>query len=592
MSKVYSSVRLFSETILSVAAFLAIALFIFMSAAQKASAAEITVNSLNDTIATGDGCTLREAIANANSDNQSGSTDCAAGAGEDTISITVAGTINLLLALPDLLTDMTVTGLGASNTTVRRDDAATIEFRIFTKNSGTATISGMTIRDGISRGVTGGTTSVTGGGIFNGSGALTLSNVVVTNNQAIGASSTSGAGGRSFGGGIFTSAQLTIIGSTVSGNFSTGGSFATTGGPTAGGGIYSENAGTITITNTIISGNTATAGIGNPFGGAAFGGGIEVSGTTTMTLNNSQIVNNSAIANANSTGAGGGITVITPRAILSINNSIISGNAANPASKFGTGGGIYSTGTITITDSTLSGNAGGSGGAVNINGGGTFNLIRSTVSGNSATASSTSGGIDNASGILNVTNSTISGNVTNGTDGNNGGGIRNSIGAIIGITTLTNATITNNSAAGNNSASGVINTNGTVNVKNTIIAGDVNNATVPDVFNNAGTYGSGFVSQGYNLIGNVGAMTGFTAPGDQTGTFAAQIDPSLASLADNGGPTSTHALRSGSPAINAGDNTNATATDQRGFARIVGGTIDIGAYEFVPAKSRKRVRFF
>jgi hypothetical protein len=53
----------------------------------------------------------------------------------------------------------------------------------------------------------------------------------------------------------------------------------------------------------------------------------------------------------------------------------------------------------------------------------------------------------------------------------------------------------------------------------------------------------------------------------------------LGPLQDNGGPTQTMALLSGSPAIDAGDNTGAPDTDQRGFARIVGGTIDIGAFE-------------
>jgi CSLREA domain-containing protein len=123
---------------------------------------------------------------------------------------------------------------------------------------------------------------------------------------------------------------------------------------------------------------------------------------------------------------------------------------------------------------------------------------------------------------------------------------------------------------------------------NITIAGTINllnNTTTPDI---AGA----FVSQGYNLIDYIGTAPNFTANGDQTGTFVASLDPKLTPLADNGGPTLTHALLAGSPAINTGENTNAPATDQRGFARIIGGTIDIGAYEFVPVKSRKRVRFF
>ena len=165
--------------------FLFSVLFIFSFVlAQTVSAATITVNSLGDTIA-GDGqCTLREAMTNANADNQSGSTDCVAGAGADVISISVAGTINLLSVLPVITTDITINGLGATNTTVRRDSAAATEFRIFYKNGGNAILSGMTVRDGVVRGVSGVLAGqATGGGILNeGSGTMTLSNVVVSNN--------------------------------------------------------------------------------------------------------------------------------------------------------------------------------------------------------------------------------------------------------------------------------------------------------------------------------------------------------------------------------------------------------------------------
>jgi hypothetical protein len=57
-------------------------------------------------------------------------------------------------------------------------------------------------------------------------------------------------------------------------------------------------------------------------------------------------------------------------------------------------------------------------------------------------------------------------------------------------------------------------------------------------------------------------------------------DPLLGSLADNGGPTLTHALLAGSPAIDAGDNAVCPATDQRGVARDA--ACDIGSFEYVP----------
>jgi hypothetical protein len=85
---------------------------------------------------------------------------------------------------------------------------------------------------------------------------------------------------------------------------------------------------------------------------------------------------------------------------------------------------------------------------------------------------------------------------------------------------------------------------------------------------------------GHNLIGNGSGSSGFD-PTDLVGTASNPIDPLLGPLADNGGPTLTMALLPGSPAIDAGDNTDAPMWDQRGpgFRRIVNGTIDIGAYE-------------
>ncbi len=76
-------------------------------------------------------------------------------------------------------------------------------------------------------------------------------------------------------------------------------------------------------------------------------------------------------------------------------------------------------------------------------------------------------------------------------------------------------------------------------------------------------------SQGYNLVSNVSRSSGWIT------TDILNQNPFLAPLGDYGGPTQTVALLPNSPAINAGNNANAPATDQRGFARIVGGVIDI-----------------
>jgi hypothetical protein len=114
---------------------------------------------------------------------------------------------------------------------------------------------------------------------------------------------------------------------------------------------------------------------------------------------------------------------------------------------------------------------------------------------------------------------------------------------------------------------------GTVQVKDSIVAADAHAGGSPDDV--SGT----FSSQGHNLIGDGTGSSGFTAAGDQVGTAASPIDPVLGTLNANGGPTETLALLSGSPAIGAGDPGAAPVTDQRGAQRVVGGSIDIGAYQ-------------
>src|SRR5207237_9727988 len=83
-------------------------------------------------------------------------------------------------------------------------------------------------------------------------------------------------------------------------------------------------------------------------------------------------------------------------------------------------------------------------------------------------------------------------------------------------------------------------------------------------------------SYGFNLIGSISGPI-IPGAGDQFNITDAALK--LGPLQNNGGPTFTHAPLCGSPAIDAGDNTDAPATDQRGFARIFRGVIDIGAGE-------------
>jgi hypothetical protein len=106
---------------------------------------------------------------------------------------------------------------------------------------------------------------------------------------------------------------------------------------------------------------------------------------------------------------------------------------------------------------------------------------------------------------------------------------------------------------------------------NNILA--LNTGIGPDVSGN-------FASMGHNLIGITNGSIGFTAPEDRTGSSVLPLDPKVAPLADNGGPTLTMALLPDSPAIDAGTATGAPATDQRGIVRPQGLATDIGAYEF------------
>ena len=89
-----------------------------------------------------------------------------------------------------------------------------------------------------------------------------------------------------------------------------------------------------------------------------------------------------------------------------------------------------------------------------------------------------------------------------------------------------------------------------------------------------------FLSKGYNLIGDGNATGAFNQTGDRTSV----TDPKLGALSNNGGPTQTHALLSGSPAINAiPQGTNSCGTtfteDQRGVSRPQGSNCDIGSFE-------------
>lgn len=232
---------------------------------------------------------------------------------------------------------------------------------------------------------------------------------------------------------------------------------------------------------------------------------------------------------------GGSAFLISAGAAVTLNNSSVSQNQLfYEFSGLPDNGIIQNYGTLTITNTSIFGN----------------------------NSNNSVGGIANH-GTLTVTNSTISGNVVF-VDSFGVGAIQN----FSGTTTLLNCTIADNGGAGGNTG-GVRRDAGSVNIKNTIIAGN---------FLNTGTMFSNDVSgsldsQGNNLIGDTTGGTGFVAADLQN------VNPQLGIFAHNGGAADTHSLLAGSPAIDAGNNTGAPATDQRGAARPQGAAVDIGAYE-------------
>ena len=250
-------------------------------------------------------------------------------------------------------------------------------------------------------------------------------------------------------------------------------------------------------------------------------------------------------------GAGGGI--LNEGSTVFLTNCAVSGNSTDVS-----GGGISDNfltgGTLTIESSTLSGNyAGDYGGGIENSG--ALIINNSTLSGN--TGEFTGGAILNQ-GSLTVSNSTLSGNATQ----LHGGGIWTG-----GQCAISNSTLSSN----NGMNGGAINNRlGILEIENTILnRGDLGS----NIVNDSGTV----TSHGYNLSSDDGG--GFlNGPGDQINT-----DPMLGPLQDNGGPTFTHELLQGSPAIDAGDPnfTPPPYYDQRGpdFWRVRNGRIDVGSFE-------------
>lgn len=430
--------------------------------------------------------------------------------------------------------------------------------------------------------------------------------------QRLGLSSIRGEGGGISNQGSFEStavvAHVAVRDSTVSNN-KTGGD---------GAGIRSVSNSKLEVEYSRISGNVATS----------FGTGGIASGDNEMRIAGSRITDNK--------GTVGGVYLFSygsPTRNVLISHSEIARNETTNEFSFGAIASEGSGVTLRIEDSSITDNRGGGAGALFL----VFTpteIIRTTISGNSGTyaggirsGSSAPLRIDSstisnntaqplefypfgAGGILGnaqLVNSTVSGNVLDSQDmlvfppdyyyaSTAAGGWLAEVATNGLASTVESSTVAFNKVvnapAGVQAAGGILGRffdfeyygysySGSADVvgRNTIIARNEVNGQANDVFGS-------FASLGHNLIGVLpDTATGFVAS-DLRGTLAQPLDPMLGPLANNGGATQTHRLRHRSPAINAGDSSDAPALDQRGYQRIALGTVDIGAYEFLSRPER------
>lgn len=358
-----------------------------------------------------------------------------------------------------------------------------------------------------------------------------------------------------------------------------------------GGGI--SNFGALTLTRCSVEGNTTTQ----------HGGGIDSHGP--LTLKNSTVAQNSA-----GFGAGGidnhlktvkllnssitdnvGDGIFNGAGRLQMTGGEVSRNAGTGiAQDWGSsslnrikiagnlGGFSNHQGRVSLANSTVELNSSSIGGGIYNSAGGFISVVSSTISNNSATERG--GGIFNTVGdsfgrlsaFIEIINSTVSGN-----SAQSGGGIENAdrLGGA-GIL-VKNSTITHNSAQ--NQGGGVLNSS-SIDEDNPNSVFLVNSIAARNTAPNSPDVAHGVAR--FSLIGD-GTGSGISnTDGNQVGKVSpnsSRIDPQIGPLANNGGPTRTHALLSGSPAIDAASNTDCPAKDQRGVARPQGAGCDIGSYE-------------
>jgi parallel beta-helix repeat protein len=522
-------------------------------------------DEMDDDYGSGD-LSLREAIAISNLARSDGTIRFA--------PALTGGTIRLTMGDLRITDDVSIVGFDADSLTIDasgNDRTPDIKdgkgSRIFYIDTGRqplidVSISGMRLTGGDAR---------TGAGAIDAYANLLLRDVRVDRNWTTG-----------FGGGVYLIGSAVIEDST----------FAENGAGRSGGAVFST--GPISISNCVIRDNTA----------GSSGGGMHIESRGANTIRQSTISGNSA-------GAGGGGLSSSRGTGMSIYDSTITGNTAARAGGLALGddrttiarctiannlasvdgGGITSGARVLeIRDSTIADNEAGNNGGGILRGGDELLLEQCTLSGN--TAGMNGGGL-HVAGVLRVVNSTLSGNAA----GQSGGG------AYIAVTTA--ATFAHSTVVANRADADAINgglgggmfiAQGPLALDHSIVAENL----AKMVFGRDLTgFLTATISPRFSLIGT-NAGTGLAgapvlapdANGNMIGAEPGAINPQLAPLAGNGGPTKTHALLAISPVINRGDPAaqpglgGVPVSDQRGapFTRIFGGRIDIGAFERQPTE--------
>lgn len=324
-----------------------------------APAAAITVNSNADTTVVDGKCTLREAIQNANANNQ-GNTDCAAGSGTDSINFSPGlGVILLTSALPVINESLSING--QSGIGLKQTINGNSAYRIFESTASNLILVNLVLTDG--------STITNGGAIYN-SGGLTITNCTLSDNSAT-----------HQGGAIFhAGASLTISNSTFANNQSL---------EHSGGAIKSESSASISNCEftgnqaftdggaLLLSGTNATFAISDSLfedNHADYGGGI--SNHSTVTITNSTFKHNIV------TSYGGGL-LLNP-SVPDEQKAVVQGSTFTNNQAGGHGGGIYSfAGPLILTNSTFYSNTATSqGGALAIWSDGYLTATHTTISNN------------------------------------------------------------------------------------------------------------------------------------------------------------------------------------------------------------------